>query len=148
VQPLKPGEEAPEVPGVDRSGPLVLFFYKVTCPSCQISAPVAERFHQQVGERFVGIGQDPDEKLEGFAQEYGTTFSAISDAPPYALSDEYGIRTVPTVFVLQDGSVVDVVESWDRDGWNRVAAKAGELVGTPASALSWEGDGLPPFRPG
>jgi peroxiredoxin len=148
MQPLKPGQEAPDVPGVDRAGTRVLFFYKVTCPTCQISAPVAERFHQQLGERFVGIGQDPREKLDQFAEELGTTFSTIPDAPPYPLSDAYGIRTVPTVFVLDEGSVVDVVESWDRDGWNRVAAKAGELSGTAASSLSWDGDGLPPFRPG
>ena len=136
------------MPGVDREGARVLFFYKVTCPTCQISAPVAERFHQQLGERFVGVGQDPREKLDQFAEELGATFSAVSDQPPYPLSDAYGIRTVPTVFVLDEGRVVDVVESWDRDGWNRLAAKAGELVGQPAETLSWEGDGLPPFRPG
>ena len=148
MPPLKPGADAPDVPGVDRSGPRVLYFYKVTCPTCQISTPVAERFHKQVGERFVGIGQDPVEKLDRFAEELGATFTAMSDEPPYPLSDAYGIRTVPTVFVLNEGKVVEVVESWDRDGWNRAAAKAGELVGTPAEALSWEGDGLPPFRPG
>jgi peroxiredoxin len=148
VPPLKPGAEAPDVPGVDREGARVLFFYKVTCPTCQISAPVAARFHEQLGERFVGIGQDPREKLDQFAEELGATFTAVSDQPPYPLSNAYGIRTVPTVFVLDDAKVVDVVESWDRDGWNRVAAKAGELVGASAEALSWEGDGLPPFRPG
>jgi hypothetical protein len=148
MSPLKPGEEAPEVPGVDRSGAHVLFFYKVTCPTCQISAPVAERFHSQMGERFTGIGQDPREKLDQFAEELGASFSAIVDQPPYPLSNAYGIRVVPTVFVLDGGTVVDAVESWDRDGWNRVAAKAGQLLGTPAEALSWEGDGLPPFRPG
>ncbi len=148
MPPLKPGEEAPEVPGIEREGTRVLFFYKVTCPTCQISAPIAERFHQRLDDRFVGIGQDPNEKLERFAGEFGTSFTAVSDEPPYGLSDAYGIRTVPTVFLLDGGTVVDVVESWDRDGWNRVAAKTGELLGTPAEALSWEGDGLPPFRPG
>ncbi len=148
MPPLKPGEEAPEIPGVDRTGARALFFYKVTCPTCQISAPAAERFHEQMGERFVGIGQDPREKLEQFAEELGTTFEALNDEPPYPLSDAYGIRVVPTVFLLDEGTVVDAVESWDRDGWNRVAAKAGELLGTAPEALSWEGDGLPPFRPG
>jgi peroxiredoxin len=148
MQPLKPGTEAPDIPGVERDGARVLFFYKVTCPTCQISAPVAERFHQQVGDRFAGVGQDPREKLDQFAEELGATFTAVSDQPPYPLSDAYGIRTVPTVFVIEDGKVVEVVESWDRDGWNRVAAKAGKLIGKPAEAVSWEGDGLPPFRPG
>ena len=148
MPPLKPGQEAPEIPGVDREGTRVLFFYKVTCPTCQISAPVAERFHQRLGERFVGVGQDPREKLEQFSEELGTTFATVTDQPPYALSDAYGIRVVPTVFLLNEGSVVEAVESWDRDGWNRVAAKTGELLGNTAEALSWEGDGLPPFRPG
>ncbi|MGH3369607.1 MAG: peroxiredoxin family protein [Nocardioidaceae bacterium] len=148
MPPLKPGTEAPEVPGAGRTGTRALYFYKVTCPTCQISAPVAERFHQRLGDRFVGVGQDPREKLDRFGEELGATFTAVSDEPPYPLSDAYGIRVVPTVFVLEDGKVVDVVESWDRDGWNRVAAKAGELVGEAAEAVSWEGDGLPPFRPG
>jgi peroxiredoxin len=148
MPPLKPGTEAPEIPGADREGARVLYFYKVTCPTCQISAPVAEKLHQRLGERFVGVGQDPREKLDQFAQELGPTFTAVPDEPPYPLSDAYGIRVVPTVFVLDNGKVVDVVESWDRDGWNRVAAKAGELTGEAAEAVSWEGDGLPPFRPG
>jgi peroxiredoxin len=133
---------------VEREGPRVLFFYKVTCPTCQISAPVAEKLHQRLGERFVGVGQDPLEKLDQFAEELGTTFTAIPDQPPYALSDAYGIRTVPTVFVLDDGKIVETVESWDRDAWNRLAAKVGALTGEAAESLSWEGDGLPPFRPG
>lgn len=148
MPPLKPGDEAPAIPGVEPGGARVLFFYKVTCPTCQISAPVAERFHQQVGERFVGIGQDPGEKLERFSEEHGTTFATVTDQPPYPLSDAYGIRVVPTVFLLDEGTVVDAVESWDREGWNRIAAKSGELLGDPSGAVSWEGDGLPPFRPG
>lgn len=148
MQPLKPGTEAPDVPGVDRDGARVLLFYKVTCPTCQISAPVAERFHRAVGDRFVGIGQDPREKLDQFAEELGATFTAISDQPPYELSNAYGIRVVPTLFVTGDGKVVDVSESWDREGWNRLVAKMGALTGEAAEAVSWEGDGLPPFRPG
>lgn len=148
MPPLKQGQEAPEVPGVERDGPRVLFFYKVTCPTCQISAPVAERLHERLGDRFVGIGQDPREKLDQFAEDLGTAFTAISDQPPYELSNAYGIRVVPTLFVLDDGKVVDVSESWDRDGWNRLAAKMGALTGEAAEAVSWEGDGLPPFRPG
>jgi thiol-disulfide isomerase/thioredoxin len=123
-------------------------FYKVTCPTCQIAAPVAERLAQQFPDRFLGVGQDPRDKLDQFAEELGTSFPAVADEPPYALSNAYGIRTVPTLFVLDDGEVVDVVESWDRDGWNRAAAKLGELTGQAAESLSWEGDGLPPFRPG
>jgi peroxiredoxin len=148
VQPLRAGREAPALPGLDRSGTKLLFFYKVTCPTCQLSAPVAERLHERMGDRFVGVGQDPIEKLDQFAEELGTTFTTVSDQPPYPLSDAYGIRVVPPVFVLDEGTIVDVVESWDREGWNRVAAKAGQLIGEATGSVSWDGDGLPPFKPG
>lgn len=147
--PLQPGDEAPPVGSGPRAeGARAVMFYKVTCPTCQIAAPVAERFHQAFPDRFLGVGQDPGEKLDQFAQELGASFPYVPDEPPYPLSDAYGVETVPTVFVLDDGKVVDVVESWDRDGWNRVAAKLGSLVSVSAESVSWEGDGLPPFRPG
>lgn len=149
MAPLKSGDQAPPVgTGPRAEGPRVMMFYKVTCPTCQISAPVAERLHKAFPDRFLGVGQDPSEKLDQFAQELDLSFPAVADEPPYPLSDAYGVRTVPTVFVLDDGAVVDVVESWDRDGWNRAAAKLGALVGASAEVVSWEGDGLPPFRPG
>jgi thiol-disulfide isomerase/thioredoxin len=150
VQPIPPGSPAPPIPGVDRvAGPSVVFFYKVTCPTCQVAAPVAERFAGALPGRFVGVGQDPREKLDQFAQEMATSFVAVPDEQPYELSNAYGVRTVPTLFVLDDGDVVDVVESWDREGWNRAAALVAERAGTgPVEPLSHEGDGLPPFRPG
>ncbi len=148
VQPLGPGDPAPPIEGHSQEGAQVVFFYKVTCPVCQLAAPIAERFHQAFPERFAGVGQDPPEKLDRFAEEFGTSFPAITDEPPYTASSSYGIRIVPTIFVLDDGRVVDTVESWDRDGWNRAAAKLGALTGQAAESLSWEGDGLPPFRPG
>ena len=149
MQPLQPGAPAPAIPGSEAGeDPRVLLFYKVTCQACQMSAPVAERLHQQLPGRLVGIGQDPPEKLEEFRGEYATSFASVSDAPPYELSDAYGVRTVPTLFVVEDGTVVDTVESWDRDGWNRVARGVAERVGSDAEDVSWESDGLPPFRPG
>ncbi len=146
MEPIPPGSPAPPIHGVD--SPDVLFFYKVTCPTCQLAAPVAERFAAAVPGRFVGIGQDPREKLDQFAEELGTSFVTVPDEPPYDLSNAYGVRTVPTVFVLDAGTVVDVVESWDRDGWNRAARRAAELAGADPEEVSHPGDGLPPFRPG
>ncbi|HEX9890561.1 MAG TPA: hypothetical protein VGB28_00680 [Actinomycetota bacterium] len=143
MAPVAPGTRAPDIPGTDLSeGLRAVFFYKVTCPTCQMAAPVAERLARSDGDRFTAVAQDPPEQIEVFAREYDTSFSSVPDQAPYALSDAYGIRTVPTVFAVQDGLVVDVVESWDRDGWNRI----GHALG--AGDLSHEGDGLPPFRPG
>jgi hypothetical protein len=146
---LRTGARAPNVPGADlSSGPKTLFFYKVTCPTCQVAAPVAERLFGTFPDRFVAVVQDPPERVEGFAEEYGTTFQSVTDAPPYDLSNAYDIEVVPTLFLVEDGSVTDIVESWDRDGWNRVASRLAGALGQSIGPLSEEGDGLPAFRPG
>jgi hypothetical protein len=44
--------------------------------------------------------------------------------------------------------VEDVVESWDRDGYNRMSLRLSELTERPYAEVSTPADGLPPFRPG
>jgi thiol-disulfide isomerase/thioredoxin len=150
VTPLPPGSSAPPIRGVDfGAGPTVLFFYKVTCPVCQMAAPKARRFAEAYPGRIVGIGQDPRPKLDAFDREFGLGFQAISEPPPYGTSNDYGIRTVPTLFLVEpDGRVATTVESWDRDGYNRVSKSLAEATGSPFARISEHGDGLPALRPG
>jgi thiol-disulfide isomerase/thioredoxin len=146
---LQPGSVAPSLGDADLSdGAKAILFYKVTCPTCQIAAPVAERLFGTFPGHFVAVAQDPPEKVASFAEEYGTSFASQSDEPPYQLSNAYGIEVVPTLFLVQDGVISDVAESWDRDGWNRVGSGLAGALGQSISPLSEEGDGLPPFRPG
>jgi len=147
---LDPGTAAPPIPGVALGGtPLALFFYKVTCPVCQMAAPKVQAVEEAYPGLIIGVGQDPEPKLAAFAREYGMTFPQRSDAPPYAASMDYGIRVVPTLFVVDgDGVIVSSTESWDREGFNAGSRKLAELAGLPYRAVSEPGDGLPPFRPG
>jgi thiol-disulfide isomerase/thioredoxin len=149
VQPLTPGATAPPVPGIDISnGPGLLYFYKVTCPVCQMAAPKAQALQDAYPGRVFGVGQDPEEKLSAFDAEYAMAIPRVPDLPPYEQSNAYGIRVVPTVFLVQDSTVLDTVESWDRDGYNRVSRRMADLTGSDYAEISSAGDGLPPFRPG
>ena len=88
----------------------------------------------------IRLGQPASGRTDQFGRRTVTT---LSETAPYPASDAFGIDTVPTLFrVDEDGTVRDTVVSWDRDGWNRFAEAAG------GAAVSEEGDGLPPFRPG
>jgi thiol-disulfide isomerase/thioredoxin len=143
------GSDAPPVPGIDLlAGPRALYFYKVTCPVCQMTAPLVERLAAAAPGLVAGVGQDPADKLAGFAREYDWTFDSEPDLPPYDVSEAYGIRVVPTLVVVDDGKVTDLMESWDRDAWNRAASRLAELTGASIGTLSDQGDGLPSFRPG
>jgi len=150
MAPLAPGATAPAIPGrMDQDAPRVLFFYKVTCPVCQMAAPKVEAFEQAYPGRIVGIGEDPPQKLAAFARDHGTTFRVVPDLAPYPLSTAFGLRTVPTTFLVDvDGTILDTVEAWDREGLNRVSRRLSELVGAPYAPISEAADGLPRFKPG
>jgi hypothetical protein len=146
---IQTGAQAPPVEGATREGPHVLVFFKVTCGTTQLAAPVIERLAQAFPGRVVGVGQDPQPALDAFSTEYGLSLPLVPDLDPYEASDAYGIVSAPTaVAVGGDGAVLDVAESWDRDAWNRLAAGFADAVGAPVSTVSDPDDGLPAFKPG
>jgi peroxiredoxin len=123
-------------------GPVVLAFFKTTCPVCQMAAPKVQALAES-GVRVVAVGEDPPADIRSYTDRYGQKVTTLSEPAPYAVSDAYGLDTVPSLFLVGgDGTVRDAVVSWDRDEWNRFAEAAG------GNAVSQEGDGLPPFRPG
>jgi len=143
------GAQAPPVAGATREGPQILVFFKVTCGTTQLATPAIERLAQSFPGRVVGVGQDPQPALDAFATDYGLTMPLVPDLDPYEASDAYGIVSAPTaVAVGDDGAVLDVAESWDRDAWNRLAAGFADAVGVSATTVSDPGDGLPDFKPG
>lgn len=150
MSPLEVGDVAPAVPGVAfGEGPRGLLFYKVTCPTCQLVAPTMRVFEDVFPGRIVGIGQDPEEDLARFTREYAMEIRSIEDAPPFPLSDAYGVVSVPTLFLVgEEGRLMESVGAWDRTGFNRVAARIAELTGAEPVEVSSVGDGLPDFKPG
>lgn len=150
---LQPGETAPsftlaeatgegDVTDPWKDGPVVLAFFKTTCPVCQMAAPAVQALADG-GARVVAVGEDPPDQLRVYADRYQQKVTTVTEPPPYAVSSAYGLETVPSlVLVGDDGVVRAAVESWDRTGWNRVAEAAG------AGTVSHPSDGLPPFRPG
>jgi peroxiredoxin len=150
VSPLRFGDDAPTIPGVRfDEGPVGLFFYKVTCPTCQLAAPTMAAFDRAFPGKVIGIGQDPQPDLVRFTQRYDMAIASIEDAPPYAISDAYGIESVPTLFLIaNDGRVLESVGAWDRDGFNRVASTLAESLDLPPVVVSTEDDGRPAFKPG
>ena len=74
---------------------------------------------------------------------------SVPDLEPFPASNAYDIDSVPTMFLVDaDGRIDDVVQSWDREGYNRVSARLAELTGAGFVEISNESDGLPAFKPG
>jgi hypothetical protein len=149
MSPLAVGDAAPEIPGVSfDGGPVALFFYKVTCPTCQTAAPTMAGVERVAPGRAIGVGQDPLPELGRFSETYSIGIRSVEDPPPYAISDAYAIVSVPTLYLVDDGAIVDVVGAWDREGFNRVAATIARSVGAEPVPVSTPDDGRPAFKPG
>jgi peroxiredoxin len=91
------------------NGPVLVAFFKVSCPTCQFTFPFLERLHHQLRGKQVqiwGISQDDARQSQRFAREYGTTFPYLIDEYPFDVSRAYGIKYVPTLFLISpDGQV-------------------------------------------
>src|SRR5215471_14921269 len=65
-------------------GPVVLAFFKVSCPTCQYAFPFLERLHKAYGSKnvaLVGISQDDARDTAAFLKEFGVTFPVVIDDP-------------------------------------------------------------------
>jgi thiol-disulfide isomerase/thioredoxin len=145
------GEQAPPVDGVELGGrPRLLWFYKVTCSVSQMAAPKAQALAEAYPEAVVGVGEDPPQALVAFSEQFGMPrLRSVPDQQPFPASNAYDIESVPTMFLVDhEGKIDDVVQSWDREGYNRVSARLAELTGSEYVEISNEGDGLPAFKPG
>ncbi len=114
-----------------------------------MAAPKVHAFQEAYPNRISGIGQDPANKLAEFDDRFGLGFASVADTEPYEISNAYGIRVVPTLFLIGNGrTVLHSVESWDRDGFNAVSQRMANLSDRPYRPISQPEDGLPVFRPG
>lgn len=134
------------------SGPAILAFFKQTCPTCKMAFPVygevAARFRAEIP--VVAIAQDPLPEAVRWIAEFGFDGPVLDDAAGgYAVSDLYGVQSVPSVFVIgADGAIADMAEGWQRGWTNALVARLAGITGGNGSPVSTEGDGRPALKPG
>jgi peroxiredoxin len=133
-------------------GPMVVAFFKISCPVCQFTFP----FLQRIYERFagnnisvIGISQDDASSTREFNDEYGVKFPTLLDGPGYPASNAYGLTSVPTVFlILPDGTVKVTCMGFDKAGLEQIAAKLSEHHKIAAAPVFQPGENVPAYRPG
>ena len=90
-------------------GPVVLAFFKISCPVCQFTLPFLQRISERYagkGISVIGISQDDARDTQEFNQDFGVKFPTLPDDEGYPVSGAYGLTNVPTLFLLApDGTV-------------------------------------------
>jgi peroxiredoxin len=153
---LAPGSRAPEILATEldgtqvavsdllAQGPVLVAFFKVSCPTCQYTLPFLQRMADQKGLTIIGISQDEAGPTRAFCKTYGVRFPVLLDAAgsKYPLSNAYKLRSVPSCFLIEpDGSISMAVQGFSRDD----LAAIGHRFHTPPFRTN---EDIPAFRPG
>lgn len=132
-------------------GPVILVFYKVSCPVCQLALPFLERMYLHYGEQLglLGVSQDDRETTLDFCRDFALTFPALVDERGYPVSNAFGLTNVPSVYLLSAAAVVEsCCVGFDKavlEGMNRRVA---ERLGAPPAEVFRPGELVPDFQPG
>jgi peroxiredoxin len=133
--------------------PVVLAFFKVSCPVCQYAFPFLERLHKAYGGKgvtLVGVSQNDAKDTAAFNKEFGVTFPVLLDPrDKYPVSNAYGLTNVPSIFwVGQDGEIEISSVGWVKTDFEDIARKMAEVAATPPAAIFKPGEQIRDFQAG
>ncbi len=135
------------------SGPVVLAFFKVSCPTCQYAFPFLERLHKaygQKGVKLLGVSQNNAKDTAAFTKEFGATFPILlDDTEKYPVSNAYGLTNVPTIFwIAQDGEIEVSSVGWVKAEFEEINRRMAEAGKTGPAAMFKPGEDVRDFRAG
>lgn len=135
-----------------QSGPLLLAFFKVSCPTCQFTFPFLQRIYERYGSEkftFWAISQNDTEDTREFLDKYGVKIPTLLDDTGYPVSNAYGLTNVPTIFlILPDGKIEMSSVGFSKADLERMAGEAARAAGNPMSGVFAPGEKVPEYKPG
>ena len=107
-----PAPQFPELTEILARGPVLLAFFKISCPVCQLTLPFLNRLKSPV----LAISQDDDASTRRFLTKFGIPSLPIlldREDDGYPISNAFGITHVPTLFKVEiDGTISQVSEGF------------------------------------
>ena len=153
---LRANEKAPEfeLPGVGggqssllqilSNGRALLAFFKVGCPTCQLTFPFLDRIAKGGNLQVAGISQDSPSATRDFRERLGVTFLTLLDdsSAGYPVSKAYQLTNVPTLFLVDpDRTILSAEHGFSKAELTDLGRRAGVEVFTAV-------DNVPEFKPG
>ncbi|HSY93648.1 MAG TPA: TlpA disulfide reductase family protein [Candidatus Binatus sp.] len=134
-------------------GPVVLVFFKVSCPTCQYALPFYERLYKAYGRNgvtLVGISQNGTKDTAAFNKEFGVTFPVLlDDTNSYPVSNAYGLTNVPTIFwIEQDGEIEVSSVGWLKADFEEINRRMAEPGKSAPAVVFKPGEDVRDFRAG
>jgi len=164
-----PGSKAPGTTFVDPKGktfttrdvladarglPVLFAFFKVNCPTCQLSWPYVQRLHTLYGGKAVhvaGVCQNPAADGVGYYAAFGAaTFDLLVDPEPrFDASNAFGVETVPhLVLVSPEGKLLRTLTGWSRREMEELGKEIATAKGLPVTPVVPPDDPVKDFQAG
>ena len=162
---LEAGKQAPEfslntldgkkfsLPDALELGPVILAFFKVSCPTCQYALPFVERLYKAYGNKnvtLVGVSQNDKKETAAFVKEYGITFPLLlDDTEKYPVSNAYGLTNVPTAFLISPEGEIDFASvSWSKADVEQLNRRLASLSNATTAQIFLPGESVAEYKPG
>src|ERR1700687_31182 len=134
-------------------GPVVVVFFKVSCPTCQYALPFFERLHKAYrskGISLVGVSQNDAKDTAAFLKEFGITFPVVlDDTHSYTASNAYGLTNVPTLFWIAQGGEIEVSSvGWLKAAFAEINRRRAEASKIAPAAMFKPGEDVRDYRAG
>jgi peroxiredoxin len=147
---LAPDFELPDVHGVVHTlpemlgrGPLLLAFFKISCPVCQYTMPFLERISVNGRLHVYGVSQDEKQSTVGFLGRFGLNFpTLLDDARHYAVSNAYKLTNVPTMYLVEKDNTI----TWASTGFHK--KDLSDLGLRATTEIFRPDDRVPEWKPG
>ena len=134
--------------------PVLLAFFKTSCPICQLTWPYLERLHLAYGGKAVhvlAVSQNGVEESRRFFEEWGrATFDLVLDPEPrFDASNAFHVDAVPHfALVSPTGSVEEVFEGWSKTRMEALGARLAASNGMAPVPVVPAGDPVADFKAG
>jgi peroxiredoxin len=134
-------------------GPIVLAFFKVSCPICQYAFPFLERLERAYGHqgvRLIGVSQDDPKHTAAFTKEFGVTFPVLlDDRDTYPVSNAYGLTNVPSIFwIAQNGKIEVSSVGWVKADFTEISRRMADSRKISPVTVFKPGEDVRDFRAG
>lgn len=126
-----------------KRGPVLLAFYKISCPVCQMTLPYLERM--AAGSlQIVAISQDDAPSTRRFQSKFGGAIPTLVDSENqnFPVSNAFGLTHVPSCFLVEPSGVISLA-------FEGFVKKSLEEIGTLAGIEPFRnGESVPPWKAG
>jgi peroxiredoxin len=134
-------------------GPVVVAFFKVSCPTCQYTFPFLERLYQAYRNQnvmLIGVSQNDKKDTAAFTKQFGITFPVLlDDIHSYPVSNAFGLTNVPTMFwIARDGEIEISSVGWVKSDFEQLNKEMAQQSKAVPAAVFRPGEDVRDFRAG